>query len=256
MYRLVFFFYTRYSTTGHAGLGLACLGFACLQFACSKPAHVPKTTKLSCVFCVHQVRAAVACLGMQRFEQAAHFCRRAEALVRTSNCSRGLLPGVSEARVRTLLEQAEAGMARRKEADVLARARSKAAAWRSLGVQDALLQRRVLLGLSLSLSRAWCPSGTEVSLTLTRRALYDRSDRGVCHTMLAGHALYDIPAAHQGEITLEAEEEEEETEKEARPLDAAKVIWPMLFIYQEHQDSDYLRQVASYPACLATLADQ
>ena len=70
--------------------------------------------------------------------------------------------------------------------------------------------------------------------------------------MLAGHALYDIPAAHQGEITLEAEEEEEEeTEKEARPLDAAKVIWPMLFIYQEHQDSDYLRQVASYPACLA-----
>ena len=142
-------------------------------------------------------------------------------------------------------------MARRKEADVLARARSKAAAWRSLGVQDALLQRRVLLGLSLSLSRAWCPSGTEVSLTLARRALYDRSDRGVCHTMLAGHALYDIPAAHQGEITLEAEEEEEEAEKEARPLDAAKVIWPMLFIYQEHQDSDYLRQVASYPACLA-----
>ena len=69
--------------------------------------------------------------------------------------------------------------------------------------------------------------------------------------MLAGHALYDIPAAHEGEIRLEVEEEEEETETEARPLGAAKVIWPMLFIYQEHQDSDYLRQVALYPACLA-----
>ena len=61
-------------------------------------------------------------------------------------------------------------MARTKQAHVLARARSKAAAWRSLGVQDALLQRRVLLGLSLSLSPALCPSGTEVSLTLARRA--------------------------------------------------------------------------------------
>ena len=129
-----------------------------------------KQPNQSCVFCVHQVRAAVACLGMQRFEQAAHFCRRAEALVRTSNCSRGLLVGVSEARVRSLQEQAEAGMARTKQAHVLARARSKAAAWRSLGVQDALLQRRVLLGLSLSLSPALCPSGTEVSLTLARRA--------------------------------------------------------------------------------------